>query len=77
MTFITYLDSSFNLVFNYVVDLVDATARMQAHAHNKTAHILPICSRTPISLQLHTYKPYLTNFITSTNIELVYIYEGN
>ena len=77
MTFITYLDSSFNLVFIYVIDLVDATARMQAHAYNKTAYTLPICSRTPISLQLHTCKQYLTNFISSTNIELVYIYEAN
>ena len=42
----------------YIVDLVDATAEMQARAYNETAHMLLSCSRTPISLQLHTYKQF-------------------
>ena len=56
---------------------MDATAEMQARAHNKTAHMLPTCSKTPISLQSHTYKQYLTNFITSTDIQLLYIHGAN
>ena len=56
---------------------MDATTRMQASAHNETAHMLPTCSRTPTSLQLHTYKQYLTSFMTSTNIQLLYIHRAN
>ena len=44
---------------------MDAFVRKQARTYNKTAYILPTYNRTPISLQLHTYKQYLTNFITS------------
>ena len=61
----------------YVVDSVDATAGMQARAHNKTAHMQPTYSKTPILLQLHTYKQYLTNFITPINIQLLYIHGAN
>ena len=50
---------------------------MQAFAHNETAHMLPKCNRTPTSLQLYTYKQYLTNFITSINIQLLYIHGVN
>ena len=56
---------------------MDTTTRMQACAHSKTAHMPPKCSRIPISLQLHTCKWFLTNFITSTNIQLLYIYGAN
>ena len=62
------------MILYYIVDLVDKTAEMQTHAHNETAHMLPTCSRIPILLQLHTQKQYLTNVITSTNLELIYTY---
>ena len=64
-------------VLHYVVDLVDATTKMQTHAHNETAHMLPTCSKRPILLQLHTYKQSLINFIISKNLELLYIYGAN
>ena len=73
----TCLDSSSNIILNYLVDSVDTTPRMQACAHNETAHMLFTRSRIPMALQLHTYKQYLTNFITSANIELLYIYGAN
>ena len=50
-------------ILHYVVDLVDKTTEMQACAHNETAHRLPACSRTPISVQLHTYKHHLSNLL--------------
>ena len=56
---------------------MDATAEMQTHAYNKTVCVLPIYNRIPILLQLDTYRQPLTNFITSTNLELLYIYGAN
>ena len=73
----TCLDGISNTTLNYIVDLVDTTTRMQAQAHNETANMLPTCRKTPILLQLRTYKHYLPKFITSTNIELLYIYGFN
>ena len=73
----TCLDGNSNTILYYVVDSMDATAEMQAHANNETAHMLPTCSRTPTSLQLHTCKHYLSNFITSINIQLLYIHGAN
>ena len=56
---------------------MDATTEMQARAYNETAHMLPTCSRRPITLQLHTYKQYLTNFVSLISIQLLYIYGAN
>ena len=56
---------------------MDGTAKMQTHANNQIAHMLPTCSRIPILLQLHTYKQSLTSFIISKNLELLYTYGAN
>ena len=77
ITIITYLYGKPYTILHCVVDPMDATIEMQARAHNETSHMLPKCSRRPISLQLHTYKQYLTNFISSINIQLLYIYGSN
>ena len=61
----------------YIVDSVDATTEIQAYIDNETAHMLPICSRIPILLQLNTYKQSLTNFITTTNLKFLCIYGAN
>ena len=61
----------------YVVDSVDGTTEIQTHAYNETAHMLPTCSTVPLLLQFHTYKQSLTNFVTSTNLELLYTYRAN
>ena len=55
---------------------MDRTAKMQTRTHNETAHILPTCRRIPILLLLHTFKQSLTNFITSTNLELLLLLDG-
>ena len=64
-------------MLHYEVDPMDATTEIQARTHNETAHMLPTYSRRSIVLQLHTYKQYLTNFISSINIQLLYIYGSN
>ena len=50
---------------------------MQTHIHNETVHMLSTYSRIPILLQLYTYEQFLINFITSTNLELLYTYGAN
>ena len=60
-----------------MVDLVDVTIEMQIHAYNEIAHMLPTFIRIPVLLQVHTYKQSLTIFVTSSNLELLYIYGAN
>ena len=72
-TILMCLDGKPYTILHYVVDSVDETAEMETRAHNKAVHILPSCNKTPILLQLYTYKQSLTNFIKLTNLELLYI----
>ena len=61
-------------ILYYIVDSVNTNTEMQTYTHNKTANMLPTCSRIPILLQLHPYKQCLANLIISINLELLYIY---
>ena len=61
------------------IDLPTCIKHLQTytHANNKTVHMLPTCSKIPVLLQLYTHKQSLTYFITSTNLESLYIYGAN
>ena len=71
------LDSKPYTILYYIVNSVDRTTEMQTRTYNETAHMLPICSRIPILLQLHTYKQSLTNITPSKNLEQLYMYGAN